>query len=260
MKKNRMMRVASVLLVAVLLTTSAISGTFAKYVTQASNRDEARVAKFGVVVTAEGSLFEHEYDVFTGDSGNTVIRSDSGDVVAPGTANTNGMSFSVSGRPEVTVQISFNATKINDVVLPKSNSYRDYTNGNDANATFNLDADYYPIRYTLSDGNGVLTQGNLDTIVAYLNNPNNWKTIAPNQDLSTNSNFGTYTLTWAWDFPATPSEATDKADTFLGQLAAFGAYNESTNPSGVSFPTGITEGDVILNAGIEIEIIVTQVD
>ena len=47
-----MMRVASALLVAVLLSTCAISGTFAKYVTEGSGSDTARVAKFGVTVTA----------------------------------------------------------------------------------------------------------------------------------------------------------------------------------------------------------------
>ena len=47
MKKNKMMRLASVLLVLVLLTTSVISGTFAKYTTSASSEDSARVAYWG---------------------------------------------------------------------------------------------------------------------------------------------------------------------------------------------------------------------
>ena len=46
MKKNKMMRIASALLVAVILTTCAISGTFAKYVTSTPGSDSARVAKF----------------------------------------------------------------------------------------------------------------------------------------------------------------------------------------------------------------------
>ncbi|MFR0985955.1 MAG: hypothetical protein ACLSFZ_04975 [Frisingicoccus sp.] len=45
MKKNRMMRLASSLLVLTLLTTCVISGTFAKYTTQAGGSDTARVAK-----------------------------------------------------------------------------------------------------------------------------------------------------------------------------------------------------------------------
>ena len=47
MKKNRMMRLASILLVCVLLTTSVISGTFAKYTTSVSSEDKARVAYWG---------------------------------------------------------------------------------------------------------------------------------------------------------------------------------------------------------------------
>ena len=43
MKKNTMMRIASVLLVAVLLSTCAISGTFAKYTSQyTGSADRAR--------------------------------------------------------------------------------------------------------------------------------------------------------------------------------------------------------------------------
>ena len=52
MKRNKMMRIASVLLVAVLLSTCVISGTFAKYTTSNSATDSARVAKWGVIITA----------------------------------------------------------------------------------------------------------------------------------------------------------------------------------------------------------------
>ena len=44
MKTNKMMRIASVLLVAVLLTTCVISGTFAKYTTTVSATSTANVA------------------------------------------------------------------------------------------------------------------------------------------------------------------------------------------------------------------------
>jgi hypothetical protein len=50
MKKNKMMRFASVLLVAVLLSTCAISGTFAKYTSTASGTATAKVAKWDVKV------------------------------------------------------------------------------------------------------------------------------------------------------------------------------------------------------------------
>ena len=61
MKKNKMMRLASSLLVAVLLTSSVISGTFAKYVTSDGASDSARVAKFGVIVDVVSNAFSDSY-------------------------------------------------------------------------------------------------------------------------------------------------------------------------------------------------------
>ena len=86
MKKNKMMRIASVLLVAVILTTCAISGTFAKYVTSENGSDSARVAKFGVEVTANGSTFATEYDTddtnVVGTIAKSVVSSDTKNLVA----------------------------------------------------------------------------------------------------------------------------------------------------------------------------------
>ena len=48
MKKNKMMRIASVLLVAVLLSTCTISGTFAKYASTASQTATASVATWDI--------------------------------------------------------------------------------------------------------------------------------------------------------------------------------------------------------------------
>ena len=55
MKKNKMMRLASAMMVLTLMSTSVISGTFAKYVTKGEATDKARVAKWGVEVIVEGS-------------------------------------------------------------------------------------------------------------------------------------------------------------------------------------------------------------
>ena len=49
MKTNKMMRCASTMLIAALITTSFTTTTFAKYTTQGSAQDSARVAKWGVV-------------------------------------------------------------------------------------------------------------------------------------------------------------------------------------------------------------------
>ncbi len=113
MKKNRMMRLASVLLVCVLLTTSVISGTFAKYVTSDSASDTARVAKWGVVATVSGDLFGATYSAAEDNSiitysknGGTVSSEDGAFVVAPGTKNDTGMTLSVKGAPEVATKVT----------------------------------------------------------------------------------------------------------------------------------------------------------
>lgn len=114
MKKNKMMRLASVLLVAVLMSTCAISGTFAKYVTNGTAKSEARVAKFGVKVAAEGNLFSTEYTTEnTADAAkigtNSVISSNEDKVVAPGTSGSLTKTM-ITGKPEVAVRVTNAAT------------------------------------------------------------------------------------------------------------------------------------------------------
>ena len=110
MKKNVMMRIASFLLVAVLISTSAISGTYAKYVTDGKSSDSARVAHFGVEVTANyNDFFKSEYNTskaWTGDDGVSVKSVLGGDVVAPGTMGELA-DFVVTGTPEVDVDVTY---------------------------------------------------------------------------------------------------------------------------------------------------------
>ena len=87
MKKNKMMRLASALLIAVLLSTSVISGTFAKYTSSANATDKARVAYWGW-----GSDSTIEFDLFDGQYDN--VKSENGDnVVAPGTSKSATFTF-----------------------------------------------------------------------------------------------------------------------------------------------------------------------
>lgn len=99
MKKNKMMRAASFLLVAVLLTTSVISGTFAKYVSTVSGTDTARVAKWAfsvddvdidltTVKTFEFDVFNTVYDTYGAPNQNDSDVKDGVDpeaIIAPGT-------------------------------------------------------------------------------------------------------------------------------------------------------------------------------
>ncbi len=124
MKKNRMLRMASALLVLTLLSTSVIGGTFAKYVTTDSGTDTARVAKFGVVATVSGDLFGYAYKnvangntIVSHDDSNATVNSDgvdNGKIVAPGTVNKTGLSFSVAGKPEVSTKVKLETVTDDD--------------------------------------------------------------------------------------------------------------------------------------------------
>ncbi len=118
MKTNKMMRVASILLVVVLLSTCAISATFAKYITTDSAGDSARVAKWGVTLAATGdTAFADGYkdaaggniadDTLTATTTTVLTSGAEGDaLVAPGTKGDLG-SFSIAGDPEVDVKIDY---------------------------------------------------------------------------------------------------------------------------------------------------------
>ena len=106
------MRVAGLLLALVLVTSCFVGGTFAKYVTHGGGTGDARVAKFGVTVTATGDVFAKEYDAkdptvqdYNGQViAKSVISSESTkDVVAPGTAKNDALTVSVTGTPEVVI-------------------------------------------------------------------------------------------------------------------------------------------------------------
>lgn len=260
MKKNVMMRVASILLVLVLMSTSAISGTFAKYVTTADGADTARVAKFGVEVAVAGGLFSETYVAVAdgnipGSTNLTVESSNDDKLVAPGTQNDDGLTFKITGTPEVKVNVSISiddATR-KDVYLKKADGkYLNWTTGNDTTDKFNLANNYHPILYTLWDGNGAPVSGcqdvNILTIENYLENTLS-KDYPAGTNLATalsgNVN-GTFKLTWKWNF----LNGLDEADTLLGNLAVDSA----------KFGPDLAADDYNLGAHIDLTVTVTQVD
>ena len=106
-KKNTFMRLAMALVLLVLVTTSAVGGTFAKYVTTDSTTDTARVAKWGVVITANDSaLVTTEVN---GANEDHVVSQTSDVVLAPGSQIAELADFSISGNPEVAVNVSYAA-------------------------------------------------------------------------------------------------------------------------------------------------------
>lgn len=107
MKKNKIMRFASALLVLAMLTTCVISGTFAKYTTNVEGTDTARVAKWGFKEAAASvtldNLFKKTYD-----------KNVEGavDVIAPGTTNSAqfGFTYDGTGAPEVAYTFKIDTT------------------------------------------------------------------------------------------------------------------------------------------------------
>lgn len=204
MKKNKMMRIASVLLVAVILTTCAISGTFAKYVTSGNGSDSARVAKFGVTVTGTADTFKETYakddNSFTL-AANTVVSTE--DVVAPGTSGSMA-AFTITGTPEVAVRVAFAGTlELGDKWV------------SDASSTY-----YCPIEITVgSDTFKGTTYASADEFEAAVNAKiaTFTKDYEANKDLSTIGGDAP-AISWKWAF-----EGNDNVkDTYLGDQAAAG--------------------------------------
>lgn len=249
MKKNRCLKIASGLLLLVLVTTCAIGTTLAKYTTGGDAQDSARVAKWGVKLEMEGdSMFSNRYKV----SGSTVIvESESGTekIVAPGTASTSTTTaststtaavFSISGTPEVAVKINVALTVNNDIFLKKSTGgkYTDptYAGKNSDVSTFDLGADYYPVVFTLrqiKDAEGdidvdvpPIATGNLTVISNALSVYSSTASYAPNTNLT-----ATFELSWAWALEKGTTDGEkalyNKADTYLGNLMA------GINPDGL---------------------------
>lgn len=126
MKNNKMMRAASGLMIAALLTTGMISGTFAKYITQDELNDSARVAKWGVNLGISGNLYGEAYGgadnntiIANTANGATVKSSADGNVVAPGTKNANsGLHITLNGTPEVSTKV-YGTVKTQNIYLAK---------------------------------------------------------------------------------------------------------------------------------------------
>ena len=101
MKKNAMLKIAAVLLVAVLLTTCAISSTFAKYVSKEQVfTDTTRIAKWGIKINAVAN----DQDLFVNDYTDAVANEA---IIAPGTAKSITVAGLVEGIPEVDCVVNY---------------------------------------------------------------------------------------------------------------------------------------------------------
>lgn len=107
MKKNMIMRFASLLLVVTLLSTCAISGTFAKYTSEKSASDSATVAEWSFKVGGKNIAKEtFAFDLFTGEDA----------IIAPGTAGS--LDLVLKNESEVPAQYAIKYTVTNTNNIP----------------------------------------------------------------------------------------------------------------------------------------------
>lgn len=197
MKKTKLMRAALLLLVLTLITSCFVSGTFAKYVTSGDGKDTARVAKWGVTVTANGGTFANTYATDTGNVvgaiANSVVSADK--VIAPGTKG-NMVGMTITGTPEVAVSVNYAANfKVKDWTVD--------------------DKFYCPLQIKV--GKTMIDGVKFNDAAAFENAVNNEistynKNYAAGTDLSTAS-VTTPSVSWEWPF-----SEDDIKDTKLGNL------------------------------------------
>ena len=188
MKKNKMMRMASALLVATLLSTSVIAGTFAKYTSTASGNDVATVAKWSFTAIGEdiavtGDKSDLKFNLFDtiNDTENTAKETDvATGKIAPGTAGS--FAITVQNTSEVTASYTIGLKETNDSNVP--------------------------LQYSLDGSTWV---DSIDKLTM---------TDLTNQKLNMNSNAVSHTVYWRWVYEGTTSGAhagqTDETDTKLG--------------------------------------------
>lgn len=178
MKKNWTTRVAVALLALTMITSCFVGSTFAKYVTKAQGEDNARVAKWGVLVGIDGNAFDTQYQTHdtNGYEGQfSVVSSNENKVVAPGTSSADleqTLVGTVSGTPEVAARYAMTGS-VTDVVLP-AGTYTDYTNLVETNGTygytgtFTLAKDYSPVKWNLVISNPNQELNVADALYAHL--------------------------------------------------------------------------------------------
>lgn len=202
--KNKALRLASCLLIAVLLTTCAVSGTFAKYVTGTTGSDGARVAYWGFDNDAALTI-----NLFSKTYSNV---SDAENVIAPGTEKSFAFGFSYTPNtgknitaPEVGYTFKVEATMDGSYdALDKNENFKWTLKSGAADATvkeYDTVDDLLEAIKNLSgstDGSGSkdYTPGQL---------PAAFGTAAANANC---------TIGWKWNY--TTDAAGDKADTEMG--------------------------------------------
>lgn len=201
MRKNKTMRLASGLLVAVLLTTSIISGILAKYTSSATGSDTAVAAKWSFMVNGTDIAAEESFDI---DLFSTVLDSDGeteetdiadvAKLIAPGT----------SGSFEISLENASEVTADYSLILSAT-----YNNGNKVPLLFSVDG--MSVEGEPGDDFSLFALDDMSGDWFDIENGITWD----NGD--TPMGIGeTKTVTVYWIWPYDVDEETDEADTEAG--------------------------------------------
>jgi hypothetical protein len=201
MKKNAMLKIAAVLLVAVLLTTCAISSTFAKYVSDlGSHTETARVAKWGITVTTKindsDSLFSNDYE-------GMITSKDDDNVFAPGATDTYRLFVDMSGEAEVDTKVIFKG------INGATDEFLKVTD----NAKY--------LKWYMAESETALATAPETTVSAI-----NTAIKALNKDFAANTSVAATReiwIKWVWEFETDPNNDTN--DTNLGKAATYDAVD-----------------------------------
>lgn len=189
--KSKTLRLAAMLLVAVLITACFVGGTMAKYVTAVNGaKDSARVARWFDGATLKIDLFKDSYGT-TVQALNADGTASEDKIIAPGTENSYQFILETAAGP---VEVAYDMSITVDMAASKYS---------DAWGT------YDPLAFTLikPDGTKVVDGGSFADLKTGLNGITT--TVNPG-DAST----GVYTIEWEWPFAGD-----DAKDTDLGQRA-----------------------------------------
>jgi len=215
MKRKSM--VLGVLLLAVMVTSYSVCGTYAKYVSSIDYTDEARVARwdFNIQETSTVDLFQSSYTT-TDDNGTYtyVASKDAAKVVAPGTKGE--YTYVLSGTAETNFKVSSTTTLVNNVaIIDNSARPADWDYGM---------IQYNPLEFSFDGGNTWVKTTELvkDENGKIIGLTVSQKDLSKVYAANSNVNEG-HSIMWQWPFEAKDAEITynynDNDDTVLGLRA-----------------------------------------
>lgn len=208
MKKKKIVKASTLLLVVALITAWGVNGIYAKYLSSGDGEGSAKVAKWGVTITAdEGATFSSVYakdDENAEVGANSVSSGDESAVIAPGTKG-EFQGLKVEGKPDVAVKIS-NAGTVTLTGWSVGGSYYCPLKVNVAGT------DIYGLDYESAEDFKAAIENKIKESVTYA---------APGVDLKNKAAL-VPTVKWSWDFEGSDGSKvtrTDDKDTALGNLA-----------------------------------------